>query len=108
MNATHLGTAAAFGSPLSRRTTNEERVTSDYSLLINGKLVAGTGALDVINPATGRVLTTSPCADRAQLDQAVAAAKATFPTWSATPLRQCGALLVELAEALEAAQDDFA
>jgi acyl-CoA reductase-like NAD-dependent aldehyde dehydrogenase len=42
------------------------------------------GTLDVINPATGRVLTAAPRADRAQLDQAVAAAKAAFPTWSAT------------------------
>jgi len=47
--------------------------------LINGKLVEGAGTLDVINPATGRVLTAAPRADRAQLDQAVAAAKTAFP-----------------------------
>ena len=33
---------------------------SDFRLLINGKLVKGTGALDVINPATGRTLTAAP------------------------------------------------
>lgn len=81
---------------------------SDFRLLINGKLVEGAGTLDVINPATGRILTTAPRADRAQLEQAVAAAKTAFPTWSATPLRQRAALLVKLAEALEAEQDDFA
>jgi acyl-CoA reductase-like NAD-dependent aldehyde dehydrogenase len=81
---------------------------NDFRLLINGKLVDGTGTLDVINPATGRVLTTAPRADRAQLDQAVAAAKAAFPAWSATPLQQRAALLVKLAEALEAEQDQFA
>src|SRR5262249_40730614 len=43
----------------------------------------------------------------AQLDQAVAAAKAAFPAWSATPLRLRGALLIKLAQALEAQQDDF-
>src|SRR5258708_7868629 len=89
-------------------TTNEEYLMNDFRLLINGKLVKGAGALDVINPATGRILTAAPRADRAQLDQAVAAAKAAFPDWSATPLRQRGALLVGLAEALEAEQGQFA
>jgi acyl-CoA reductase-like NAD-dependent aldehyde dehydrogenase len=81
---------------------------NDFRLLINGKLVEGAGTLDVINPATGRPLTTAPRADRGQLDQAVAAAKTAFPTWSATPLRQRAALLVKLAEALEAGQASFA
>jgi acyl-CoA reductase-like NAD-dependent aldehyde dehydrogenase len=49
-------------------------------------LVEGAGALDVMSPATGRVLTTAPRADRAQLEEAVAAAKAAFPAWAATPL----------------------
>jgi acyl-CoA reductase-like NAD-dependent aldehyde dehydrogenase len=66
---------------------------SDFRLLINGKLVEGAGTLDVINPATGRILTAAPRADRAQLDQAVAAAKTAFSAWSATPLRQRAALL---------------
>jgi acyl-CoA reductase-like NAD-dependent aldehyde dehydrogenase len=64
--------------------------------------------VDVINPATGRIFAVAPRADRAQLDQAVAAAKAAFPSWSAIPLRDRGALLVELAEALEAEQGDYA
>ena len=108
MNATDLDRAAAVSSPSSRRTTNEEWVLSDFRLLINGRLVQGAGTLDVINPATGRILTTAPRADRAQLDQAVAAAKTAFPAWSATPLRQRAALLIKLAEALEAEQGDFA
>ena len=80
---------------------------TEFSLLIDGNLVEGTGTLDVINPATGRTLTAAPRADRAQLDQAVAAAKTAFPLWSATPLRQRAALLVKLAEALEAEQGAF-
>jgi acyl-CoA reductase-like NAD-dependent aldehyde dehydrogenase len=81
---------------------------SDFRLLINGRFVQGAGTLDVINPATGRTLTAAPRADRAQLEQAVAAAKGAFPTWSATPPRQRAALLVKLAEALEAEQGEFA
>ena len=102
MNATNLDSAVAVGNPSSRRTSDEKYATSDFRLLINGRLVEGTGTLVVINPATGRILTTAPRADRAQLDEAVAAAKAAFPTWSATPLRRRGALLVKLADALEA------
>lgn len=81
---------------------------NDFKLLLNGKLVKGASTLDVINPATGLTLTAAPRADRAQLDQAVAAANTAFPSWSAKPLRQRAALLIELAEAMEAEQDDFA
>src|SRR5215831_8361271 len=94
--------AAAVGGEL------EEQVMSEFRLLIDGKLVEGASTLDVINPATGRTLTAAPRADRAQLDQAAAAAKAAFPTWSATPLRQRAALLVKLSEKLEAEQGEFA
>jgi acyl-CoA reductase-like NAD-dependent aldehyde dehydrogenase len=81
---------------------------TDFRLLINGRLVKGASTLDVINPATARTLAAAPRADRDQLDQAVAAAKAAFPEWSATPLRVRGALLVKLAEALEVEQGEFA
>src|SRR5262245_26480298 len=95
----------------SRRTvdaTREQDAVSEFRLLIGGKLVEGAGTLDVINPATGRVLTTAPRADRSQLEQAVAAAKAAFLSWAAMPLRMRGGLLVKLADALEAEQSEFA
>src|ERR1700754_213681 len=80
----------------------------EFNLLINGKLVPGAARLDVINPATEEVLAEAPRADRAQLDEAIAAAKAAFPAWSAKPIRKRGALLARLADALEARQDEFA
>lgn len=80
----------------------------EFKLLINGKLVSGAARLDVINPATEEVLASAPRADRAQLEEAIAAAKAAFPAWSAKPVRERGALLVKLADALEARQDEFA
>jgi acyl-CoA reductase-like NAD-dependent aldehyde dehydrogenase len=89
-------------------TTYKDSVMSDFRLLIDGRLVKGAGTLDVINSATGRTLTVAPQADRAQLEQAVAAANAAFPTWSATPLRQRSAPLVKLADALEAQLGPFA
>ena len=81
---------------------------TEFRLLVDGKLVESASTLDVINPATGRTLTAAPRADRDQLEQAVAAAKVAFSTWSATPLRQRAALLVQLAEALEAEQGALA
>src|SRR5690606_36245508 len=51
---------------------------TDFSLLIGGKLVGGSGRLDVINPATGTVLAHAPAAGRAELDEAVAAAREAF------------------------------
>src|SRR5215468_1306938 len=108
MNATELSRKAAASSQASRESSNKECAVGDFQLLIGGRLVEGAGTLDVINPATGRVLTTAPRADRAQLEQAVAAAKAAFPSWSATPLRVRAGLLARLADALEAEKDAFA
>src|SRR6478672_2983404 len=81
---------------------------SDYKLLIDGKLVSGAMALNVVNPATEEVVAAAPRADRAQLEQAVAAAKAAFPRWSQTPVRDRGALLDRLADAVEVRQAEFA
>jgi acyl-CoA reductase-like NAD-dependent aldehyde dehydrogenase len=46
-------------------------------LLISGGSSGVTS--DVINPATEEVLAEAPRADRAQLNEAIAAAKAAFP-----------------------------
>jgi acyl-CoA reductase-like NAD-dependent aldehyde dehydrogenase len=80
---------------------------TNYKLLIGGRLVPGAATLNVINPATEEVLAVAPRADRAQLEEAVGAAKAAFPAWSATPLRERSARLVALADALEARRDEF-
>jgi aldehyde dehydrogenase (NAD+) len=61
---------------------------SDFKLLIGGKLVAGDQTMDVINPATEEVLAKCPRASKAQLNEAVAAAKAAFPAWAATPIAE--------------------
>src|SRR5258708_8507646 len=86
----------------------EDRQMSDYKLLIDGKLVSGAMALNVVNPATEDVVAVAPRADRAQLEQAIAAAKAAFPRWSETPVRRRGALLARLADAVEARLPEFA
>jgi acyl-CoA reductase-like NAD-dependent aldehyde dehydrogenase len=79
-----------------------------YKMLINGKLVDGAKTLDVINPATGALLEVCPRADEAQLDQAVAAAKAAFPAWSGLSFAERGKALNKIADALEARATEFA
>ena len=81
---------------------------SDYHLLINGALVAGDQTMDVINPATEEVLAACPRASEAQLDQAVAAAKAAFPAWSATSIDERKAVVNAIADAIEANGQELA
>jgi acyl-CoA reductase-like NAD-dependent aldehyde dehydrogenase len=61
---------------------NETELRMTYLLLIDGNLVAGAKSLGVINPATGKALATAAWADEAQANQAVAAAKRAFGSWS--------------------------
>lgn len=79
-----------------------------YKLLIGGKLVDGDATMDVINPATEEVLAACPRASEAQLNEAVAAAKAAFPAWAATPIGERRKALVAIADAVEAEAGDFA
>ncbi len=82
---------------------------SAYKLLINGEFVDGAGGtVDVINPATEKVVAACPVADVAQVNAAVAAAKAAFPAWSRRTVAERGQLVDQLANALMARQDEFA
>ena len=78
-------------------------------LLINGQLVAGAGKVeDVLNPATGKVLAKVPEASRAQVDAAVKAADAAFDGWARTAPKDRAALLLKLADRIEADGPAFA
>ena len=81
---------------------------TDFKLLINGRLVPGASTMDVLNPSTEEVVAKCPRADKAQLNEAVAAAKAAFPAWSKRPLKERAALINKLADALEARTEEFA
>ncbi len=79
-----------------------------FKLLIDGRLVGGASSMDVINPATGKPFIQCPRADSAQLNEAVAAAKAAFPAWSRKSWSERRELLLALADALTKRQDEFA
>src|ERR1700758_2805938 len=58
---------------------------------IGGKPTLGSSSRlgDVYNPATGKVAAKVPLASRAEIDSAIAVAKAAFPGWAGlTPLRR--------------------
>ncbi len=80
----------------------------EYRLLIAGNLVAGDGSMDVINPANETIVAHAPRASAAQLHEAVAAAKAAFPMWRATPLAERRRMLVEAAARLTENKDALA
>lgn len=71
-------------------------------MLIDGRMVDGDLSMAVVNPATEEEIATCPRASMAQLEQAVAAAKAAFPAWSATCLDERRAVLHAMADAIQA------
>ena len=78
-------------------------------LLVNGKLVKGKGdELGVLDPATGKVITQVAEASEEQIAAAVKAAAKAFPAWGATVPKDRGALLMKLADRIEAEAMEFA
>jgi len=79
-----------------------------FKLLINGEAVDGASQFDVINPATAQPFAQCPKADAGQLNAAVAAAKAAFPGWAATPIEERAALVEAVAARLQERLSEFA
>lgn len=61
--------------------------------LINGQKVASQETFETISPATGEVLATVASGGEAEVNAAVAAAKAAFPAWAATPVKERARLM---------------
>jgi aldehyde dehydrogenase (NAD+) len=78
-----------------------------YRMLIGGELQTSSATFDVINPATEEVFAQAPDASAQDLDRAVAAARAAFPGWAATPMAERKAALSALANAIWANADAF-
>jgi len=77
---------------------------------INGELVAPAAGLylENIEPATGRVYSQVPSSDGKDLEAAVAAAEAAFPTWSRTPAAERARVMNRIADLIEANADALA
>ena len=81
---------------------------TDFSLLIDGASATASGALDVVNPATGEVFARCPAAGRDELERAVAAARRAQPAWRALGFEARARVVEAMADALTENQDSLA
>jgi malonate-semialdehyde dehydrogenase (acetylating)/methylmalonate-semialdehyde dehydrogenase len=93
--------------PVSSQTATETRLLGNY---IGGSWVpsASSQALDVTNPADGGVLARVPLSVQADVDAAVAAARAAFPAWRSRSTIERARWLFGFRQVLEAHQDELA
>ena len=79
-------------------------------LYINNEWIDSTGdeIADVLNPATEEVIAKVPVGTTDDVDKAVAAAKAAFPAWNATPIEDRIDLMEKFYTAIEARKDEIA
>jgi 5-carboxymethyl-2-hydroxymuconic-semialdehyde dehydrogenase len=66
--------------------------------LINGKSIAGSDYFETVNPATQEVLAKVASGGESEVHAAVAAAKAAFPKWAATPAPERAKIMRKLGE----------
>jgi acyl-CoA reductase-like NAD-dependent aldehyde dehydrogenase len=76
-------------------------------MIIDGKKVSADESFPVINPATEEVIAQCPRATAEHVDQAVAAARRAFPSWSATPDAERSRIVHAIADALEAHSEEL-
>jgi aldehyde dehydrogenase (NAD+) len=69
---------------------------------------SSTETIEVENPATGEVLGHVPAGTAADVDRAVAAARAAFDGWAGTSMAERGAVLGKLSDALSARAGEIA
>ncbi|MEV6865571.1 aldehyde dehydrogenase family protein [Streptosporangium subroseum] len=79
-------------------------------LYLNGawQSSASGESIDVVNPATEEIIDRVPAGSPADVDAAVAAARAAFPSWSRTASAERGKILAAAAELLRERSDQIA
>lgn len=81
---------------------------ADYSMTIGGRAVDADATIAVVNPATEAVIAAIPDAGEAELDAAVAAARAAFPGWRARSQEERRAFVRAIGKTLSDHVEDFA
>ena len=89
---------------------NEYGIKSEYGHFIGGEWISGDSGktIDLINPATGAVLTKIQAGNAKDIQRAVAAAKAAFPKWSESSPAERQEILIEVARRLKARHQHYA
>lgn len=80
---------------------------TQYKNLINGQMVSTSDMLDVVNPANEEVIGQVPSCGAAELDQAVAAARAAFPAWSKKPIEERRAVVQAISATIKENLDEL-
>lgn len=88
--------------------TAAELSFDEFHSVINGKLVSSSQTRHGINPATKKALPEVPIATQQDVDNAVAAGKEAFKTWSRRTIEERRAALLKFADAYKAQQEAFA
>jgi betaine-aldehyde dehydrogenase len=90
--------------------SRQPEVSVREKLFVNGEWVepAGNGMLDVINSTTEEVMGRVPEGAAEDINRAVAAARAAFDSWSATPAAERAGFLEKIAGGLVARQNEIA
>ncbi|WP_431972373.1 aldehyde dehydrogenase family protein [Nocardia sp. bgisy134] len=82
------------------------RTIADFALTVDGRDHPTSRTFDVINPATGQLLTTAPALDPSELDVVFGAAQQAFEQWKQDDAYRRQRLL-EAADAIDAAAEDL-
>lgn len=80
---------------------------ADYTMTIDGKRAVSAAHFPAFNPATEEEIASVPDASRAQLDEAVDAAKRAFPAWSALPAAERQKLVAKIGDVIDANAEQF-
>jgi acyl-CoA reductase-like NAD-dependent aldehyde dehydrogenase len=72
-----------------------------YLNTVNGQPVGSDKTFESFNPATGEALGSVPISTKAQVSEAIAAARAAQPAWAARPDAERKALMMQVAEVIK-------
>ncbi|XP_053568169.1 2-aminomuconic semialdehyde dehydrogenase, partial [Bombina bombina] len=75
---------------------------------IGGKFVPSKSHINSYDPSTGQIYCKVPDSGKEEVDAAVAAAKAAFPSWSAKSPQERSAIMCKLADLIESHMEEFA
>jgi acyl-CoA reductase-like NAD-dependent aldehyde dehydrogenase len=78
-----------------------------YVMTLGGDAVTTDRTASVVNPATGEEIGSVPVATREDLDRTVAAARAAFPGWAATPVEERQRIVSAMGDRMEEHAEEF-
>lgn len=81
---------------------------TSFSNIIDGKLAPTSQTRNAINPATKKPNWDVPIATSQDVDNAVAAARTAFKSWSKTPIDERAKILTAFSKGIEEYTEDFA